>query len=475
MSRVHSFITSKLDPVDVDYDFSVDAWLQKTSFSFTKKCEITEAYIDRKIDVELEPDKKDPNVFNMKIFPKDECYPAFKAERTIFFPSVLVNALVAPYIKACEEKVYDLEYFIKHVPFKERAKFVADKFGHVVGKAMATDFSSWECHMSPEVLNMTVVPLIRYLLGGRAPPSVIELICRLLTNPRHVKCVYFGAEILILASGECWTAFVTALVNLYFQLLIISELIGISFQQVLLILEGDDVLAIVPHEIMITEADYASYGLKATMEVFDSVEEASFCGMVFDMESMEVLTDPIAAVAKFGWVDKAYMSSKKSKKFALMRCKALSYMVQYPACPIVSELCRQVLKITRGVDVLGYINSRHVDSYRREIYLRCLLEYETGQQKEVTHGSRLLVEKKWKIPYSTQLICEEQIRNWGLFCDSRHLRDRKMVPLYLPLLVDLCPDEWKDYWDMYVIPYANVGDIYRVFLNVTVDLDTVRA
>lgn len=221
LERTTKWLLDKLCPAEDNYDYSVEAWLEKTSFSKTRKDAILREYLSARVEITDDPLSHDKESCILNIFPKDECYPLYKSVRSIFAPEDILKAWISPYIKAVEEQVYAMEYFIKHIPFKERAKFVADRFG-VEGRVGASDYSSWEAFMESSVMAVTMVLLYKYVLQ-RADPRVVNFICDLKTKPKDLKCRYFYAKADLLPSGMPDTAVTTAFVSLVVALTILPD------------------------------------------------------------------------------------------------------------------------------------------------------------------------------------------------------------------------------------------------------------
>lgn len=85
-------------------------------------------------------------------------------------------------------------------------------------------------------------------------------------------------------------------------------------------------------------------------------------------------------------------------------------MYQYPACPIVTELARFALRMTRNVTIRKSIVDK-LDMYTRRIYLEALQCKNLDIGQSIGMGTRCLMERQFGVSVSTQLRVESLFRN----------------------------------------------------------------
>jgi len=245
-------------------------------------------------------------------------------------------------------------------------------------------------------------------------------------------------------SGEMCTSLGNGFSNLMI-LLFICHKSGIDWRDTKCVIEGDDSLFEIQDGF--NEELYAKLGLRAKLEIFDEVSEASFCGIVFDAVDKINLTDPRKVIASVGWGPMKYHKARKNLKLGLLRAKALSFAHQYPGCPIVDVLSHRLLFLTRSkqarIDTHDWYKAQHVPS--DEELIRDIVR---RGATPTPLRSRLLVEKLYGIAVDEQIEIERQINTWLIdgVCDSL-------------LLSSIVPTRWSDYADKYVWQVDDDGSI----------------
>jgi len=190
-----------------------------------------------------------------------------------------------------------------------------------------------------------------------------------------------------------------------------------------------------------------------------SITEASFCGIIFSIDDLINITDPLSELLSFGWTTHRYAKSKPSLRKMLLRCKSMSLAFQYPGCPILSSLAQYGLRVTSSYNVKRYItNSRNMSEWDREQYLQSLA---FGRAPVVPPGmsSRLLMERKFGISVEDQLSIEKYLD--GL---------RSISPLTHPMIVYYSSPTQRDYYAKYYTEYYSDEDEtspYVYFYNIS--------
>jgi hypothetical protein len=205
------------------------------------------------------------------------------------------------------------------------------------------------------------------------------------------------------------------------------------------VVEGDDGLFVFPKDCKPTTEDFERSGCIIKLDVFEKISHASFCGLLFDEDDRQIVADVRKIMASLSWSSKQYVGAKKSKHLALLRCKAMSMLVQYPSCPIVAAMSRAIIRLTAHVDVRRVIEKQRTDIYTREKLLYGLKNFRHNLHAEVGLGTRLLVEELWGFTLETQFGLEEMFSK--LQCIGEIDTDG---------FLDLFPESWRQYWDNYV-------------------------
>jgi hypothetical protein len=212
------------------------------------------------------------------------------------------------------------------------------------------------------------------------------------------------------------------------------------------VVEGDDGL-FVTNGPAPTPEDFARLGANIKLATAPSLESASFCGLIFDPTDLVNITNPLKALAQFGWGSAKYAGSSKSKAAALLRCKALSLAHQYPGCPVIQSLAFYGLRATSDVRVCRVLRAagmrEQFDEWKR---MRAIDAVRAGTltPRPVPMRTRCLMEEVFGLSVTQQLRIEKYLD--GL---------KTIQPLSIDR--DLFPVQWTMNWDTYV-RQNNVGD-----------------
>lgn len=432
---VRNWLKKNLTPLPADCDVSFKTWLDKCPYPAWRKEELWAKYGA----VTNEDDKRWKII---KAFIKDERYPAYKHARCIFSRTDEFKCFVGPYFRAIEEEVYKLPQFIKHVPVKARPEYIKE-YLKGEGLVYATDYSAFESQFTRDLMTdcemQLYVYMTQYLPGFNQFMKHFDTIR---ASAQHIVFKYFDAELpTCRMSGEMCTSLGNGFSNLMFASFLASERGDTDLK---IVVEGDD--GLMKTNAVLTAEDFAELGLTIKIEKHDRMETASFCGIIFDSEELQTLTNPLEVLADFGWAPARYVHSNKHKLALLLRAKSLSLAHSYPGCPIISSLAEYGLRVTRHVrdDALR----RHIreaggyNQWEREQMLSSLVEIETPQYRDerkvvlVPPGwrSRLLIDELYHIEPEIQLYIEEYFKN-----------KNDMSEINIPILYDLVPNSWIHY------------------------------
>lgn len=441
---IRTTISSWFDPVPGDYDFSFEHWIDRAPYPLYRKEELTKL----KSTV---MDEKDPNHKRVKSFVKSESKPDAKYFRGIYSRRDEFKIRFGPIIKALEDMIYVNEEFIKHVPVADRPAYIKKLIYEYGFKYASTDFKNYESSFTP--LHFYFIEREVYLYLLQYNTHMFDLLDEFIYTISQVNiCEFHEFTMYILGtrmSGEMNTSLGNGITNFILnKFLHFNRGIDPPKQGT----EGDDgIKKHIPGAP--TPDDYKELGFNIEIIIHDNIEEASFCGMIYDVDECVNVKNPIELVCDFFWLDKSYIAAKETKLKSLLRCKALSLMYQYPGCPIIYSLSKRIVKLTDGLRV-EIPASLKGDIYKYELIKKAIDYYETNKtyfHKETGIKTRLLVERLYKVPIVDQLYLEKQfdsMKNLFDFDDS--------------ILINYVPDHWKKFYEDYSLQ-IDVRDNYNLF------------
>lgn len=322
-----------------------ETWLASTSYPESRKVELRRAHVSLRGG---HPSKAQCSKLNS--FVKGEGYDQYKWPRLINSRSDAFKVWAGPAIKAVEEAVYRDPHFVKHTPVPERARLVA-AMRQAGQRYYATDFTAFESHFTPAVMEALELRLYRHCL---AQWTGLPLYCRTMTG-LNVMSTRSGVRYKKTArrmSGDMCTSLGNGFSNLMLALFLAEQKGGHLSGFV----EGDDGLFATDFEL--NAQDYLDLGFTIKCAEVTNPMEASFCGMVF-AESGQVLRDPRHFAANFAWTT-SYLNAGPKIMRELLKAKALSAAYETPACPIVWALVSKALSATGTADPRFVYDGYHV-------------------------------------------------------------------------------------------------------------------
>lgn len=379
-----------LDPAS---DTSVATWLVKTGYTQARQAELLRKW-------NANPDMSLLKNRCVKMFLKDESYPEYKYPRGINSRVDEFKVATGPIFKLIEKSLFSLKWFIKKIPVCDRPAYIQDTLAGYQ-RVMATDYSSFEASFVRELMENCELVLYRYMvrnLPGGA--EWLHLVESTILGKNTLYNKYFKTFVeATRMSGEMNTSLGNGFSNLMFMLFLAEE---IGSTDVKGVVEGDDGLFGMNGRFP-TASEFAQLGLVIKIEEHDSVETASFCGLIFDTKDLINVTDPIKVLQTFGWTTRNYAGSKLKRKMELLKCKALSVIYQYNGSPILMSLAKYALRITQGYRA----KAGQVGVWEREA-LKDALSFK-GPVREVPWATRLLVENKFGITIEHQITLEKYL------------------------------------------------------------------
>jgi hypothetical protein len=443
---VEKWVKKHLQPLSCAEDVSFDTWLDGTNYPDWRKEELRQ--IDREFLDLLQYSRKDKHFrdgISIKSFVKDEHYTDWKHARNINARHDYYKITVGRFYKAIENVIYQLPWFIKHVPVADRPQYIKDYVYRVGSKYLCTDYTSFEAWFVEEIMDATEFVLYRHMLQNvNEGPAVVDLIEEVQGGPNRCKFKELYVQInATRMSGEMCTSLGNGFSNLMFMLFMCKLK---KCKDVVGVVEGDDGLFTMVGSAPTTE-DFAKLGLRIKLEVHDRLEEASFCGMIFDIDDEVIVTDVRKVLASFGWSSSQYTNVRLYKKRALLRCKALSLAYQYPRCPIVWSLARNMLRLTSDckMNLSKMIDRMQGNLYRRQILLDAINVESVPQEPPL--NTRFLVERLYGVSVEYQLEIEKYFNSLT-----------SIGALQCPYIDDIMDDKWKKYAETYVLPYTRISE-----------------
>lgn len=448
---VWNWLEKNMKPIEPTQEISFEKWIEGTPYPEKRKQELKNKY-DKMVTHSFEnvPDRYKV----LKCFIKDEHYSEYKAARAINSRTDEFKCLVGPHIQAVSDQLFALDWFIKKIPVKERPKAIMEKLSRPGGLFLNSDYTSFEAHFREQLMDAVEMQLFRYMFQHR--PEGVSFVSLL----EHVKFLeknkmYFKTFMMQMLgcrmSGEMDTSTSNGFSNLMFMLFMCEEL---QIETVGYI-EGDDGLFWVS-----ADADFDQFFLDLGLDVkllrLNAVNEASFCGMIFDPDELINVTDVLETITSFGWTTSQYAKSNDATKRMLLRSKALSMAYEYHACPILWALAKRVCDVTRSVDIRRYINKdRSMGQYVREQLLEAVANFDRHKLNDQPGPkTRLLVERLYGIPIDHQVQIEQYLLEFDPF-----------QPIKCELLFHYLPNLWKTHFNEYTLPISRNFNFVNIEIN----------
>jgi len=428
---VKRWLKKNLTRLDPTTDVSVERWLANTRYPDWRKKDLLAKWNDYCLM------KPNFNIFDVQSFIKDETYTEWKFSRGINSRTDEFKCLVGPIFQIISDKVFELPWFIKKIPVADRPDYIYDRLYSVGAKYFASDYTAYESHFTKILMENVEFQLYSYMTKDMPCHDDFMSLCSSVLAGTN-KCRYKGFTAKLEAtrmSGEMCTSLGNGFANLMLMLFLCDKK---GCREVRGVVEGDDGLFAAIGNFP-NSADFADVGFTIKIELHDNLATASFCGIIFDVEDRANVTNPLEALASFGWTTFRYHNAPDSTLMNLLRCKSLSYAYQYPGCPILQEMALYGLRMTHSRDVRHFVKeSKSFDMWEREQLLDSLSMLSIPI-KEIGFNTRLLVEEKFGVPVDRQMLIESYFRNCSV-----------IQPIPYEFVEDLVPVIWKDYYINYV-------------------------
>jgi len=459
------YIFSEFKPMEALDEFNTNDWITQINHPEKRKEQLREAY--RSLLSEgpwARPGYDDDEPSRCNSFIKDESYPEEKALRWINSSSDKIKVLFGPLADRCMHILVGHDDFIKTVPVAERAKAIFD-MGGFDAIVQSTDATSMEDHYARYPVDRTVHSpihqianqLMLHMMGSisvditqkellsfifyKTTPAVAgrdalwdsissatqlgSFLRNVINGYRILKMRNFGHLLInsILCSGEMDTSFrngvsmrtmvkyatYDAALKKGYKYHELSEAVYSTKSKH----EGDDSIALHPPGMAPDESWWEQHGWLIKVEFRGKLNEASFCGLVFDEISLQSVPDIRSCLSKFGWTNRKYVHSSERTLMGLLRSKALSMSCEYHDVPILGAVAERLLYLTRSYNIKASIIDS-MDMFQRTKLQGYLRSSRWKDPVQVSLGTRNVVARLQQIPVSVQLACERHISTIGL-------------------------------------------------------------
>jgi hypothetical protein len=412
---------------DVDVP-TFEEWLEATPYSAARKAELKSVW-DKRGRVYCKKRFR-----RVKSFIKDETYEEWKYPRLINSRVDEAKCYFGPVVQAVSDSLFSRHEFIKTIPVPDRPKYIRDLLmsSGVDSDYIFTDYTAFEAHFVPEVMQITQFLLFRYMLKGTSRGEWLKNYEETMAGTNVLQFKAFTAMIEgTRMSGEMDTSLSNGFANLMLFLFLVSENGGRAVG----VVEGDDGLfRVSPSSAAPTKDQFAQLGFTIKIGTTKELSEASFCGQVYDMTDLVVVANPLEIIARLGWTSKRYVGSKMTTRLQLLRARGYSLVYQYSGCPLLESLGRRILFLTEGIVISRKVFS-NLDAWERA-KLFAATSMKLPVYKEPGERTRHLVHKLYGISLDEQLVLEE------------HFAALELGRYDMPCL-DRLPECWKDYFSDY--------------------------
>lgn len=388
-----------LVPLPADTDLSIGPWLESTNYS-RKRCDMFErVYADT---------FNDGTRYNfterrgITPFIKYESAIKPKHPRVICDRNIPTKIDMGAVCKAIERVLYAHPSFIKHVPVGERAQYIKEFIGESCDYYIAADYDRYESHFVAEILQSAEFQLYKHMLRNIPgfTPKAFELESLMAGQNRLATRFIVILIWCVRMSGDQNTSLGNGYTNKMAMEFILTMNKNRHFKGVI---EGDDSAYGIRGRPP-TAAMFLDLGFSIKLEVFRRIGDMSFCGLVFDPDAMQSMTEPRKVFLGFGWADGKYVDAKPDKLLGLLRCKAMSLACEHPGCPLITALAKYALRVTKGARMIFPTDRWHANTMRQWI--------QNGiKHQEILYETRMLFEDRYGIHIEDQYRIENYLDN----------------------------------------------------------------
>lgn len=331
------------------------------------------------------------------IFQKKEFYDLFDVTRTIFGMSDWIRVMYGHVLKRINAELLHSEFTLHGIAVKEWVRVIWESMSPTQRLAFATDFSGFE-RIFWAIMKTALIFLPTMVM---APHS--DDMARVWKNiweelrSNKISCKRFFVQLyrMVQKSGAHDTyggnthghIILFLFVDWFFlgklprfvptaMVENASSVLGRPDRAHFLASGDDGVGSVGPEENMQHSLMYRALGIVQTTEPNAGQDQGlgqpilytSFCSSNiaegFGGEALLVV-DPLKYIPRLGWISNLLASARTSKKLAMVKAQALSYLHRAPSTPVLAALCGTFLMRpeVRNLDVRSVM--RHFDSRKR--------------------------------------------------------------------------------------------------------------
>jgi len=313
-------------------------------------------------------------------FVKEEMYEEYKHARMINARCDEAKVLMGPVFQKISDSVMHHKRngytpFIKFVPIAERPNYIQTHLKPHGRRVAESDYTTYEALFVKELMWIEV-QMYNYMIKDwdselRRMYGAWFKVVLTGQNVQWLKELVITVEALR-QSGEMCTSLGNGFANLMFHLFIFEECFSIPID---IVVEGDD--ALITFLLALTRPTpttefYSEVGLIVKLVYYDDISHAGFCGLIFDPFDLVNITEPLQVACNFAWTFARYTGARLPRLKALLRCKALSYLHQYPGAPVIQSVALYGLRMTEGADVNLILNSGLLCQWERQQVMAAL-------------------------------------------------------------------------------------------------------
>lgn len=397
---VRNWLHNNIDPLPPDYDVSYATYRDHLPLPEKQKKEFDLAYQNYMY-------KSTKRIAGVKSFIKVEAHEEPKIPRTINARSIYAKVKFGPYIHAIEEYFYDqTAYFSKHIPVPDRARIIQTKFAPYPN-IYCGDYTAYESLMDKEMMDVCEKQLVSYMLQNVPKGKVIATEFNKMVSGRNkTKCRDIWVECdATRMSGELSTSLGNGFTNLMCILYILwnkykrPSLSEFPNQKDLdVIIEGDDSVIGYTGDFPLLTQDFEDVGLWCKLDKHETPETTRFCQVAFAKDDLENIAKIRRVIQKAFFTMANKFKARPSKLMGLLQAKARSLIYEFPACPIVTQMAKMMLRCSYGYEPEVFDKRKYIPTLKE---IQILLD-----NHKFTEHSRLLVEKEQHIPRQTQIELE---------------------------------------------------------------------
>jgi hypothetical protein len=461
--------------LDQDVDDSPETWLsENTTYSANRKEQLRK--VRSEISEESSPFvfRKKSKMYRVNNFIKDEPYAEYKHGRMINSRSDSFKVAVGPIFSQISKCVFGMKYkgldfgpLIKYVPVADRPVVLRNLLTDWMESYQVTDYSSFEAHFTEELMETCEFQLYKHCTKNwKHGPEFMALLRESMAKTNVLRNRWF--RILLDAtrmSGEMNTSLGNGFSNLMFTLFASNQThvangytgsmeawIENYSDYMRGVFEGDDGLAVFHPDAKPVTATFTNMGLIIKLQDFEEIGLASFCGNLFDPVDLVQITNPLEVLCNIGWSNKKYVSSQQKTRDAILRCKANSYLHQYPGCPIVQSLATYILRVTDHDMDRETRFMQNSGVWKEARYRQAYAALSENAPKAIPRRTRLLTERLFGVTVDQQVAMEK-------YLDSCQV----LQPIPMHYVESAIPEVWKHNYQKHVI------DLYDDYSIVSLD------